>query len=384
MTTPELEHTAPSANSQLDFHVLLRDKVCLAVQLMLNEIMDCELEAVIGAALYERSAARRDYRNGHYKRGLVTGVGPVRLTVPRSRKGFTSLVFERYGRRQAELNQAIGEMFVKGASTVQVGEIIETLTGVQPSPSAVSRVHQTLQAEFEAWKQRPLRAHYLYVFADGTYFTVIYDDAGHKMPVLAVVGITPAGTREVLAFITGDRENELAWADVLSDLQRRGLHSVGLWITDGNQAMLNALAAKFPTTPRQRCVKHKLANVLSYIPKAQQAQVEPELKAIFYQASREKADQAWVAFCEKYEPIYPTAVACLKRDGEACLTFYAFPAAHWKTIRTTNIIERLFEEVKKRSHKMNAAFRNEDSCLLLFYAVIRSLKFRRITVETKG
>jgi transposase-like protein len=99
---------------------------------------------------------------------LVTGVGPVRLTVPRSRQGFTSLVFEHYCRRQVELNQAIGEMFVKGASTVQVGEIIETLTGVQPSPSAVSRVHQTLQAEFEAWKQRPLLAHYLYIFADGT------------------------------------------------------------------------------------------------------------------------------------------------------------------------------------------------------------------------
>src|SRR5512137_2274855 len=106
MTTPEEEHTAPSANSQPDFHVLLRDKVCLAIQLMLNEIMDWELEAVIGAALYERTSNRHDYRNGSYVRGLVTGVGPVRLTVPRSRKGFTSLVFERYCRRQAELNQA--------------------------------------------------------------------------------------------------------------------------------------------------------------------------------------------------------------------------------------------------------------------------------------
>jgi putative transposase len=384
MTTPEEEHTAPATNSQLDFHGLLRDKICLAVQLLLNEVLDEELEAVIGAAVYERTTRRRDYRNGSYERGLVTGVGAVRLTVPRSRKGFTSLVFEHYCRRQTELNQAIGEMFVKGASTVQVGEIIETLTGVKPSPSAVSRVHQTLQAEFDAWKQRPLLTHYLYVFADGTYFTVIYDDAGHKMPVLAVVGITPTGTREVLAFITGDHENERAWTDLLSDLQQRGLQGVGLWITDGNPAMLKALAAKFPTTPRQRCIKHKLENVLSYIPNAQQDQVEPELKAIFYQSSREKADQAWAAFCEKYERIYPTAVACLKRDGEACLAFYAFPATHWKTIRTTNIIERLFEEVKKRSHKMNAAFRNEGSCLLLFYAVIRSLKFHRITVETQA
>lgn len=135
------------------------------------------------------------------------------------------------------------------------------------------------------------------------------------------MGIPAAGPREVLAFITGDRENELAWTDLLSDLQRRGLQSGGLWITDSNQAMLNALAAKFPTTPRQRGGKHTRANVLSYIPKAQQAQVEPELKAIFYQSSRAKADQVWTAFCETYEPIYPTAVACLKRAGEAWLAF---------------------------------------------------------------
>jgi transposase-like protein len=384
MTTPELEPTALSVIRQADFHALLRDKVCLAVQLMLNQVLDLEVEAFIGAAPYERTPTRQDYRNGHYERGMVTGVGPVTLTVPRTRKGFTSLVFERYCRRQAELNQAIGEMFVKGASTAQVGEVVETLTGVKPSPSAVSRVHQTLQDEFDAWKQRPLLAHYLYVFADGTYFTVIYDDEGHKMPVLAVVGITPSGTREVLAFLTGDRENENAWTDLLTDLQRRGLQTVGLWITDGHQAMLNALAAKFPTTPRQRCVKHKLKNVLSYIPKAQHDQVEPELKAIFYQTSRAKADQAWAAFSEKYAQIYPSAVACLQRDGEACLTFYAFPQAHWKTIRTTNVIERLFEEVKKRTHKMNAAFRTEASCLLMFYAVIRGLKFRRIAVETQA
>lgn len=384
MTTPEVENTAPTVISQADFQALLRDKLCQAVRLVLNQVLDLEVEAFIGAGPYERTDLRQDYRNGSYARDLVTGIGPVTLTVPRTRKGYPSVVFERYGRRRAELDRAIGEMFVKGASTRQVGEIVETLTGVKPSPSAVSRVHQTLQAEFDAWKQRPLLEHYLYLFADGTYFTVIYEDEGHKMPVLAVVGITPTGSREVLAFTTGDRENEQAWTDLLANLQQRGLHSAGLWITDGNQAMLNALAAKFPTTPRQRCVKHKLENVLSYIPRAQHAQVEPELKAIFYQDSREQADQTWVAFCEKYAAIYPTAIECLKRDGEACLTFYAFPAAHWKTIRTTNIIERLFEEVKKRTHKMNAAFRNESSCLLLFYAVIRGLKFRRITVEAKA
>ena len=122
---------------------------------------------------------------------------------------------------------------------------------------------------------------------------------------------------------------------------------------------------------------------MGYIPHKQQDQVEPELKAIFYQDSRQQADQLAAAFDEKFAKRYPSAVACLQRDLDACLSFYAFPKAHWKTIRTTNVIERLFDEVKRRSHKMAAAFRNEDSCLLMFYAVVRSLKFKRISVPAK-
>jgi len=121
-------------------------------------------------------------------------------------------------------------------------------------------------------------------------------------------------------------------------------------------------------------------NVLSYVPKKQRDAVRTELRAIFYQKDREAADQEVAAFCEKFEPTYPSAVECLRRDLEACLTFYAFPKVHWKTIRTTNVIERLYGEVKRRTHKMAAAFRNENSCLLMFYAIIRSMKFRRISM----
>lgn len=224
--------------------------------------------------------------------------------------------------------------------------------------------------------------HYAYAFADGTYFSVIYGDEGCQMPILAVIGIRTDGTREVLAFSVGARENQTAWEDLLQDLKNRGVQQIDLWITDGHQAMLNAVATKFPAAQRQRCGLHKMKNVLSYIPQSQQAQVEPELKALFYQENRAKADQAVAAFCAKYAPLYPTAVACLQRDLEACLTFYAFPRPHWKTIRTTNVIERLFEEVERRRHKMGAAFRNETSCLLMFYAVVRMLKFRRIRMTT--
>src|SRR5258706_582964 len=148
--------------------------------------------------------------------------------------------------------------------------------------------------------------------------------------------------------------------------------------------MLNAITKKFPASARQRCVVHKMDNVLNYIPTKQQDQVKPELRALFYQKDRQAADQAVAAFIEKYRAIYPTAIECFQRDLEICLIFYAFPKEHWKTIRTNNIIERLFGEVKCRSHKMAAAFRTEESCLLLFYVVIRSLKFNKLTMPASS
>lgn len=382
--TPASEPNAPAPLSQAEFRELLQAKLRSAIWLTLVTILEEEINTFIGAPRYGRGPGRRAQRNGHYTRDLITTAGLAEdLPVPRTRGGFRTQVFERYQRRQAELDSAISEMFVFGASTVRVGEVVETLTGTHPSASTVSRVFHTLEAEFEAWKTRPLAAQYVYVFADGTYFTVIYEAEGQKMPILAVVGIDAAGTREVLAFTVGERENQSAWEDLLEQLKTRGVQQVDLWITDGHQAMLNAVQGKFPTAARQRCVKHKMDNVLSYVPNAQREQVEPELKAIFYQDNRQQADQVVAAFCEKHAQTYPTAVACLKRDLDACLTFYAFPKAHWKTIRTTNVIERLYNEVKRRSHKMAAAFRNEGSCLLMFFAVVRSLKFRRITMSPK-
>jgi transposase-like protein len=384
--TPTLptQDTQPAAPSQAEFQALLHAKMRLALRVTLIDLLEDEVTAFIGVPHYQRGGRRRDQRNGAYARDLGTTVGLLEdLPVPRTRRGFRTQLFERYQRRQAQLDAAIGEMFVFGASMVRVGEVVETLTGLTPSPSTVSRVFHKLDTEFEAWKQRPLAEHYAYVFADGTYFTIIYDGEGAKTPVLAVVGIRADGTREVLAFAVGERENQAAWADLFADLKRRGLKVIDLTITDGGQAMLNALAQHFPTTPRQRCAKHKIENVLSYVPEAQQALVEPELKAIFYQDDRAAADREAAAFRLKFAQTYPSAIECLDRDWEACLTFYAFPKTHWRTIRTNNVIERLFGEVKKRTHKMAAPFQGEASCLLMFYAVIRSLTFRKLTMPTK-
>lgn len=380
--TPQMENTQENTLSQKEFQGLLQTKLREAVRFTLMTILDEEVEVFIGAGPYQRTWQRRDYRNGRYSRDLGTGIGVIEdLVVPRTRQGFRTQVFERYQGRRAELDEAISDMFIGGVSASRVGEVMEVLTGSNPSASTVSRVYQRLEDEFAVWKKRDLAAKYVYVFADGAYFTVIYDREGCKMPILAIVGIDEQGERDVLAFSVGERENQAAWEELLDDLKRRGVKEVKLWITEGNQAMLNAIELKFPTSQRQRCIHHKMNNVLGYIPESQQKQVEAELKAIFYQDSREKADQEVAAFCEKYAQTYPTAVDCLKRDLEACLTFYAFPKNHWMTIRTNNVIERLLGEVKKRSHKMAAPFRNEASCLLMFFAVIRSLKFRKIAMK---
>jgi len=367
--------------SQEAFEQIVKARLREAVRIALVSVLEEEITAFIGAKPYERSQERRDQRNGHYTRDLETTVGLITdLPVPRTRAGHQTQLFERYHRRRDDLDGAIAEMFVKGVSTAKVGEVVETLTGSHPSASTVSRVFHTLESEYEEWKKRQLAESYAYAFADGTYFTVIYNGEGCKMPILAVVGIRETGEREVLAFRVGDRENQPAWEDLLEDLKARGVKEVKLWVSDGGQAMLNAIKRKFADSQRQRCVIHKIENVLSYVPNKQREQVEPELKAIFYQKGRKEADQAIAAFVEKYQKIYPTAIACLQRDLEACLTFYAFPKEHWKTIRTNNVIERLFGEVKRRSHKMAAAFRNEESCVLLFYAVIRTLTFKKLTM----
>jgi transposase-like protein len=382
--TPRQKNTLSEAERQATIHELLHEQMRLAIRRTFITVLEEEVNGFIQAALYQRTPERQDFRNGYYERDLVTTSGVIEdLPVPRTRNSFRTQLFERYQRRQEELDEAICNMFVQGVSTAKVGDVVEALTGAHPSPSTVSRVFHTLEGEFESWKKHPLKTHYLYVYADGAYFTVIYDHEGVKMPILAVVGIDTEGKRDILAFCVGERENQAAWEDLFDQLKEHGVEQIDLWCTDGNKAMLNALQIKFPTSKRQRCIKHKMENVLGYVPEKQQDLVRPELKAIFYQTSREKADQELAAFVAKYENTYPSAIECLKRDQEACLTFFSFPEKHWKFIRTTNVIERLFGKVKKRSHKMSAAFRNENSCMLMFYAVIRSLKLRRISVPVQ-
>jgi putative transposase len=221
--------------SQEAFEQMLQERLRQAVRLALISVLEEEVTAFIGALPYERNEQRRDQRNGHYRRDLETTMGQIAdLPVPRTRGGYHTQVFERYHRRRDELDTAIGQMFVDGVSMAKVGQVVETLTGSKPSASTVSRVFHTLESEYREWNQRQLEERYAYAFADGTYFTVIYNGEGCKMPILAVVGISTTGQREVLAFGVGDRENEQAWKDLFDDLKGRGVKEIGLWVSDGN------------------------------------------------------------------------------------------------------------------------------------------------------
>jgi putative transposase len=226
---PEIKDSDASVIGQGDFQVIVQGVMREAVRTALTAILEEEVTALVGARRCERSATRTDQRNSYYTRDLVTSVGPIEdLAVPRTRRGFQTRLFERYHRRREEVDAALCAMFVHGVSTTRVGEVTELLHGNQPSGSTVSRVFHTLDDDYAQWKARNLADHYQYAFADGTYFTVIYDHEGHKTPILAVVGITPAGEREVLGFTVGDRENQGAWEGLLDDLMTRGVKQVDL------------------------------------------------------------------------------------------------------------------------------------------------------------
>ena len=388
--TPNQHDTQAQLNCQAVqdlLHNVLRERMLAAIRTVFVDLLDEEVAAFLGAGPYQRTPQRQSRRSGYYTRDLTTSVGTLKdLSVPRTRNGFKTRLFESYQRRMAELDQMIGQMFIAGLSQTAVGQVVKGLTGTAPSASTVSRVFHGLADEFAAWKQRSLPARYAYVYGDGTYFTVMYEQdgqaQGHKTPVLALIGITPEGRCELIAFTVGERENRQAWEGLFEDIRSRGVQEIGLWVSDGHQAMLNALEAKFPGVCRQRCIKHKMDNILAYVPEKNRQAVRLELRAIFYQDNRTQAEQTAAAFKEKYRAVYPSAIDCLQRDWEACLTFYEFPKSHWRRIRTSNVIERMFEEVKKRSKKMSAPFRNEESCLLLFYAVTRSLKFQNVVMPS--
>ncbi len=370
------DHPMPD---EQEFRQRLRNLAVGAMRVLIEEVMREELEQCLGAAWGACTPSRKGYRNGSYTRDLVTKTGRIEdLSVPRDRAGqFQTQVFERYGRYEPEV--AVTEMFVSGTSTHKVGNVAEKLMGVAPSASAVSRLNQTLTEQYEAWRERPLFAHYRILYLDGIHFTVRHGGKTDSIIILTALGVDLEGNKDVLALRACAEEDKDGWSCLVQDLRTRGVAEVDLIVTDGHDGLLAAVSSLFTATPRQRCLVHKQRNVMNAIPHRERQEVATELAGIFKQEKKEDALLNLAAFKAKYQKRYPEAVRSLLEDEEHLLTFYAFPPVMHRYIRSTNAIESLFSNVRQRTDQIDA-FTTETSCLTIVWAVMQDIRLPKIPV----
>ncbi len=263
------EPSSPLLPEQQAFHQHLRALAQSAVRTVLELVMREELDAFIGAAWGECSPKRKGYRNGTYTRDLATATGRLEdLRVPRDREGqFHTQAFEHYQRYEPHIAEGLTQMFVAGVSTHKVGEVAQTLMGVAPSASTISRLNQTLTQQFEAWRERRLQEHWRIVYLDGVHFSIRHGDKSDSTIILTALGVDLAGNKEVLALRACAEEDKEGWACLLQDLRSRGAKHIDLLVTDGHDGLLAAVSEQFAATPRQRCLLHKQRNVLNAIPR---------------------------------------------------------------------------------------------------------------------
>jgi transposase-like protein len=341
-----------------------------------------ELEAFIGAAWGECSPKRKGYRNGHYTRDLVTSTGRLQdIKVPRDREGqFHTQTFERYSRYEPHIAEGLTQMFVAGTSTHKVGEVAQTLLGVAPSASTISRLNQTLTQQFEAWRERSLQQHWRIVYLDGVHFSIRHGDKADSTIILTALGVDLVGNKEVLALRACAEESKDGWVCLLQDLRTRGATHIDLIVTDGHDGLLAAVSELFATTPRQRCLVHKQRNVLNAIPRRERGTVQAELVGIWDQPTKPEALTQLAAFKAKYSKRYPEAVRSLVEDEEHLLTFYEFPPSMHRHIQSTNAIESLFSNVRQRTEQIDV-FTTETSCLAIVWATIQDIRLHKIAVQ---
>ncbi len=375
------EQTTPALPDQQTFQQYLRELARGAIRVVVEDVMREELDALIGVGWGECSPKRKGYRNGHYTRDLVTSSGRLEdIKVPRDREGhFHTQVFERYSRYEPHIAEGLTEMFVAGASTHKVGDVAQTLMGVAPSASTISRLNQTLTQQFDAWRERRLQEHWRILYLDGVHFSIRHGDKADSTIILTALGVDQEGHKEVLALRACAEEDKDGWACLLQDLRRRGATNVDLIVTDGHDGLLAAVSELFASTPRQRCLLHKQRNVLNAIPRRARAEVAAELVGIWEQPTKEEAVAQLAAFKAKYSKRYPEAVRSLAEDEEHLLTFYEFPQSMHRHIQTTNAIESLFSNVRQRTDQIDV-FTTEMSCLTIVWATIQDIRLHKISV----
>jgi len=358
-------------------------------KLLLMVGLEEEVHGFLKRRPYER---RRDdfcgYRNGHRDRQVSCGAGEIEVAVPRvsdTREAFHSQLLEAWQRRSKLLEETIPLLYVEGLSTRDFKRALKPLWGKSGlSRSSISRANRALKEAFNNWRRRDLSLEeIIYLFLDGVYLGV----RGNSRDVEAVLvahGISREGKRVVLHLSLGGRESTESWKGVLNDLVERGLRRPQLLITDGNPGLLKAIKDIWPEVPRQRCAVHRIRNVLARVPKKRQNEVKKALHRIFYAACLDDARDEAKQFLSHYSREFPTACETLAGRLEECLTFYRFPERHWKHIRTSNVIERAFKEVKRRT-RVVGRFPNETSALVMVFSLLEEekIKWQKVGMRTE-
>jgi putative transposase len=367
-----------------DIGSLLRRRVLEAVQLVLEE----ELSEALGTSRYERSDERRGYRNGHETRTITTELGSQTLEVPRGRlleedgssREFRSEVVPRYARRTRKVDEAILGAYLAGANTRRIRKALEPLLGGEHlSRSAISRVSARLKEQFTQWSERDLaQERYAALYLDGFHLPVRMVRRVVRVPVLVVLGVAEDGTKRLVALSLALTEAEAHWTAVITGLKRRGLPSPRVLVSDGHRGLIKAMEA-WPEVAVQRCVIHKWENLKKHCPNHAHRELKRDYDAIVYAKSGLAAREAYRGFVTKWSKLCPPVAKSLEEAGEHLLTFYAFPSALWKALRTTNSIENLNREFRRRT-KTQGSFSTEEAAVRLLYGLVAfgQIPLRRI------
>jgi transposase-like protein len=358
---------APKHEFEHDMKMDVEARVREGVKAVLEEVLQEEMTEHLEAGYRELTPTRRGERNGHYQRNLLTPAGKIeRLEVPRDREGeFVTELFERYKRMTGDVEEAILEMYLSGISTRKIAGVTDALSRVRVGKDAVSRIASRLEEQQKEWRERSLEEKsYPYLYLDATYLKVRWGARVTSMALLAGVGVDEEGFREVLAVEVAGTEKGAAYASLLRGLIDRGLSGVRLVVSDDHEGIKAAVSGELPGAEWQRCVVHFERNVLSHVPSFSVAEVAEDLKAIFKVRRHKTAEALAEEFVSLYEKSYPKAVSVFEAGIEDALTYLRYPGSHHARIRTTNILERLFKEVKRRT-RVVGVFPSETSASTL-------------------
>ena len=363
----------------------LAELIHAAVRRAIEVAVDEELAAALEAGPYERTEGRRGYRNGTKPRTLTGPTGPLALTLPRAtlfrladgEAEWISTLVPRYQRRLREVNEAVMGVYLAGGNTRRLRGALQPLLKAAPlSRSAVSRIVGTLKAELEAWQARSLAdLDVIYLYLDAIALRVRSAGRVASVPVLAAVAVLGDGQKQLLALELCGSEATEAWKGFLDALGARQLKAPLLCIIDGNPGLRRAVGAVWPRTEVQRCCVHKLRNLERKAPKHALGELREDFHRIVYADGAEAARAAYTSFERKWVKRCPGVGRSLQEGGEELLTFFRFPKAQWKTLRTTNVIERLHEEFRRRV-KTQGALPTEDAALVLLFSLVASGQIR--------